>query len=83
MSAGGPGSLTVSVLFGWGSILTGLVLLVALAVIFLLVLSAGRGGRSEWQAFLDARSHGGPDLGPTHEDASTEVSGAVSPRQPR
>ncbi len=75
--------MTVSVLFGWGSILTGLVLLVALAVIFLLVLSAGRGGRTEWQAFLDARSHGGPDLGPTDEDAGREVPSGVSPQQPR
>jgi cell division septation protein DedD len=74
--------MTVSFLFGWGSLLTGLVLLVALAVIFLLVLSAGRGRRSEWQAFLDARSLARPDL-PGDEDASTDVGSRVSRQQPR
>jgi hypothetical protein len=46
----------VPFLFGWEYILTGLVLLIVLAALFLLVLSAGRGRRSEWRALLDARS---------------------------
>jgi|tagenome__1003787_1003787.scaffolds.fasta_scaffold20901095_2 hypothetical protein len=58
-----PGSMTVSFLFGWQHILTGLVLLLVLVAIFLLVLAAGRGGRSEWRAFLDARSPAEPDVG--------------------
>jgi hypothetical protein len=48
--------MTVSFLFGWQHILAGLLLLIAVAVIFCLVLAAGRGGRSEWQAGLEARS---------------------------
>jgi hypothetical protein len=55
-----PGSMTVSFLFGWQHILTGLVLLIVVAVVFLLVLGSGvgRGGRAEWRAELDARSRG-------------------------
>ena len=48
--------MTVSFLFGWQHILVGLVLLVVLAVVFFLVLAAGRGSREEWQATLEARS---------------------------
>jgi hypothetical protein len=48
--------MTVSFLFGWQHILAGLLLLIAVAVVFCLVLAAGRGGRSEWQAGLEARS---------------------------
>jgi hypothetical protein len=48
--------MTVSFLFGWQHILGGLLLLIAVAVVFVLVLAAGRGGRSDWQAALEARS---------------------------
>jgi len=53
-----PGSLTVPPLFGWEAILTGLLLLIAVAVAFLVIAAAraGASGRSEWQAWLDARS---------------------------
>ena len=51
-----PGSMTVSFLFGWQHILTGLLLLIALAVVFFLALAAGKGGRSDWQEELAARS---------------------------
>jgi hypothetical protein len=78
-----PGNMTVSFLFGWQHILTGLVLLILLAVIFLLVLAAGRGRRSEWQAFLDARSTGRPDLPPGEDDARGEPADAVSRPLPR
>ncbi len=55
-----PGSMTVPPLFGWEHIVTVLLLLVALAVAFLVISAAGSNtrGRAEWQAFLDARSHG-------------------------
>jgi hypothetical protein len=48
--------MTVSFLFGWQHILTGLLLLIALAVVFFLALAAGKGGRSDWQEGLAARS---------------------------
>jgi hypothetical protein len=51
-----PGSMTVSFLFGWQHILAGLLALIAVAVVFVVVLAAGRGGRSDWQAGLEARS---------------------------
>ena len=75
--------MTVSFLFGWQHILTGLVLLIVLAAIFLLVLAAGRGGRSEWQAFLDARSGGRQDLPPGADDARGEPADVVSRPLPR
>ena len=75
--------MTVSFLFGWQHILTGLVLLIVLAAIFLLVLAAGRGGRSEWQAFLNARAAGRPDLPPREDDARGEPADAVSRPLPR
>jgi hypothetical protein len=78
-----PGNMTVSFLFGWQHILTGLVLLIVLAAIFLLVLAAGRGGRSEWQAFLDARSAGHPDLPQGEVDARLEPAEEVSRPRPR
>jgi hypothetical protein len=67
-----PGSMTVSFLFGWQHILTGLVLLIAVAVVFLLVLGsgAGRSGRAEWRADLDARSRRHRDVGEDPEDPS-------------
>lgn len=59
-----PGSMTVPPLFGWETILAVLALLVAVAVVFFLVAAAGRGvdSRSEWQAWLDARSSEPQDL---------------------
>jgi len=53
-----PGSMTVPPLFGWEHIMTALVLVGALAVAFLLLAAAraAGSGRSEWQAWLDARS---------------------------
>ena len=53
-----PGSMTVPPLFGWEGIATVLVLLVVLGVAFLVAAMsrAGAGERSEWQAWLDARS---------------------------
>jgi len=50
--------MTVPPLFGWEAILTVLVVVVAVAVAFLLIGSARADGteRSEWQAWLDARS---------------------------
>jgi hypothetical protein len=64
--------MTVSFLFGWQHILTGLVLLIAVAVIFLLVLGAGvgRSGRSEWRAELDARSRRHRDVAGEPEEPS-------------
>jgi hypothetical protein len=61
-----PGSMTVPPLFGWEAILTGLLLLVAVTVAFLVIAAARAGvsGRSEWQAELDARSR--------RQDAATE-----------
>jgi hypothetical protein len=63
-----PGSMTVSFLFGWQHLLTGLLLLLALAVLFGVILAAGRGGRSEWQAGLAARSRRHRDLPPEQDD---------------
>jgi hypothetical protein len=53
-----PGSMTVPPLFGWGEILTVLVLLLVLVVVFLVVTAAAPASsrRSEWAAWLDARS---------------------------
>ncbi|MGY1792414.1 hypothetical protein ACI796_00370 [Geodermatophilus sp. SYSU D00525] len=53
-----PGSMTVPPLFGWEYIVGGLLLLVAVVVVLAVVgaARAGAGGRSEWQAWLDARS---------------------------
>ncbi|MGY1670531.1 hypothetical protein [Geodermatophilus sp. SYSU D00710] len=55
-----PGDMTVPLLFGWEGIVTGVLLLGAVAVLFLVVASvrAGRSDRSDWQAWLDARSAG-------------------------
>jgi hypothetical protein len=53
-----PGNFTVPLLFGWGDILLVLVLLIAAVVVFLLVTAStpAESRRSEWQAWLDARS---------------------------
>lgn len=69
-----PGSMTVPPLFGWEVVATVLVVLVLVAVAFGLLgaVSGGRSDRSEWQAWLAARSgrpRGAPDVdarpGPT------------------
>ena len=62
-----PGSMTVPPLFGWEVVATVLVVLVLLAVAFVVVgaVSTGRSDRSEWQAWLAARSGrllGAPDV---------------------
>jgi hypothetical protein len=56
-----PGSMTVPPLFGWGDILTVLVLLLVVVAVFLIVASAGRASsrRSEFEAWLDGRSSRG------------------------
>ncbi|WP_139228825.1 hypothetical protein [Blastococcus tunisiensis] len=53
-----PGSLTVPPLSGWQGIAVVLGLLVVLGITFLVVAAARSGSteRSEWQAWLDARS---------------------------
>lgn len=53
--------MTVPFLFGWGDILTVLVLLIVVVAVFLAVASAGRASscRSEWEAWLDGRSSRG------------------------
>jgi hypothetical protein len=65
-----PGSLTVPPLFGWEGIATVVVLVVAVAVVFLVVAvtRAGADQRSEWQAWLDARSSARRDPGPGPDD---------------
>jgi hypothetical protein len=65
-----PGSMTVPPLFGWGDILAVLGLLVALVVVFLVVTAGAPAAsrRSEWQAWLDARSRTGHDAGSDAED---------------
>lgn len=64
--------MTVSFLFGWQHILTGLLLLIALAVFFFVVLAAGTGGRSEWQAALEARSRRHEEPAPDGDDEPAE-----------
>ncbi|MGY1687728.1 hypothetical protein ACI8AV_06340 [Geodermatophilus sp. SYSU D00804] len=53
-----PGSMTVPPLFGWESIVVGLLLLVAVVVVLAVVGAArsGAGGRADFQSWLDARS---------------------------
>ena len=68
-----PGSMTVSILFGWQSILLGLVLLVVLAAIVFLVMAAGRGRRSEWQEFLRSRPSRSPDGGAADQPAAASL----------
>jgi hypothetical protein len=71
------GRMTVPPLFGWEGIVTVLVVVIALAVLFAVAASAGRGSsqRSEWQAWLDARSSrpGAPPAGPGDRSAVREV----------
>jgi hypothetical protein len=63
-----PGSLTVPPLFGWQEIAVVLVLLVVLGCVFLVVATTRSGSveRSEWQAWLAARSRA---RGPASEAA--------------
>jgi hypothetical protein len=53
-----PGSMTVPPLFGWEGILTVVAILLIAAVTYLVILASrtSKDSRSEWQAFLDARS---------------------------
>ena len=66
-----PGSMTVPPLFGWEVILTVVALVVAVAVVFLVILAAGLADndRSEWQAWLDARSGRASDVPGRSADA--------------
>ena len=75
-----PGSMTVPPLFGWETILVGLLVLIAVAVAFLVVAAAraGTSGRSEWQAWLDARSRGPLDPAADADDR-TAASGHPDP----
>lgn len=73
--------MTVSILFGWQHVLTGLVLLIVLAAIFFLALAAGRGRRAEWQAFLDSRCRGHTDPAGDLDEAS--AAGGTAVRRPR
>jgi hypothetical protein len=70
-----PGSMTVPPLFGWEGILSVLVVVVAVAVAFL-VFSTTRAGateRSEWQAWLQARSGRLDEPAPDPDDGSRTV----------
>ena len=55
-----PGSMTVSFLADWENLLTVVLLVVLAAMAFVVLMAAGpaRSGRSEWQAWLDARTAG-------------------------
>lgn len=59
-----PGSMTVPPLFGWETIIAVLVLLIVVAVAFFALSATGRApsGRSEFQAWLEARSARLPEL---------------------
>lgn len=65
--------MTVPPLFGWEEIATVLVLLLVVAAAFFVASAAGRApsGRSEFQAWLDARSirYAEPPDGPSDEPA--------------
>jgi cytoskeletal protein RodZ len=60
-----PGNLTVPPLFGWEALLVLLAVLVAVGVLVAVVgtARAGATGRSEWQAYLAARSSGRAESG--------------------
>jgi hypothetical protein len=73
--------MTVPPLFGWEEILAVLILLVIVAVAVLVVLAAGTDAsdRSEWQAWLDARSGERPDPdGPPIEPVRSGAGGAIT-----
>ena len=65
-----PGNLTVPVLFGWENLATVVVLVVVTAVVFVVILAAAStgSGRSEWQAWLDARSSRSTTADPADTD---------------
>jgi hypothetical protein len=71
--------MTVPPLFGWEVILTVVALLVAVAVVFLLVLAAGLADndRSDWQAYLEARSSRSTDPATGPADRSAGVAPAA------
>ncbi len=54
-----PGNMTVPPLHGWLDIVALLGVVIAVAVAFLMIAAAWSAfsGRSEWQAWLDGRSH--------------------------
>jgi hypothetical protein len=53
-----PGSMTVPPWFGWQDVIVVVVVMAAVGVAYFLVAAArsSAGGRSEWQAYLEARS---------------------------
>ena len=71
-----PGNMTVSFLFGWQDIATvvGLLVVVAAAALVVGMAWAGASGRSEWQAWLDARSSSRPDAAADPQDRSAPAS---------
>jgi hypothetical protein len=67
--------MTVPPLFGWEAILAVLTILVAVAVTFLVMGATGAGAdeRSEWQAWLDARSSRRPVPATDPDDRPAEL----------
>ena len=70
-----PGGMTVPPWFGWENILVVLLLLVVVGAAFFAVSAAGTDatGRSEWEAWLDARSSRRPDPPPDPPDRPVEL----------
>jgi hypothetical protein len=83
-----PGSMTVPPLFGWEGILTVVAILLIVAVGYLVILASrtSKDSRSEWQAFLDARSSrpatdlGSPGAAQPGSDSCPAGTARVSPR---
>src|SRR4051812_20288798 len=73
-----PGSMTVPPLFGWETIVAVLVLLVVVAVVFFVASAAGRSpsGRSDFEAWLQARSARHP--APLDEPVDSPPAGQAS-----
>jgi hypothetical protein len=73
-----PGAMTVPFLFGWEHVMTAVLLVIALAAVFFVLAAAGRNvsEQAEFQAWLDARSHGRPDA------VTSGVAGPADGRQP-
>jgi hypothetical protein len=65
-----PGNMTVPPTFGWEDIATALLVVSVVAVAFLLIgaAAASLGGRSEWHAYLGARSGRGEAGAGVRED---------------